>query len=151
VKFAVPAPTKTTIYYQIISAIFTGPMIMIKPGKIFAILGRPTSKQDKLFTGKGQGFLSCPAVGCPCGLPLSPGAPLPISAGLGSLGFPAVNIWSSRIGMREILGKLTFRPNLCYYASCEKNWLREEDRLGDFIGQRASQNRFLTAVAKIGQ
>ena len=36
------------------------------------------------------------------------------------------------IGMSEIWGKLTFRPNLCYFSTCEKNCLREEDRLGDF-------------------
>ena len=29
------------------------------------------------------------------------------------------------LGMPEIWGKLTFRPNLCYFATCEKNWLRE--------------------------
>jgi len=34
--------------------------------------------------------------------------------------------------MLEIWGKLTFRPNLCYFATCEKNLPREEDRLGDF-------------------
>ena len=36
------------------------------------------------------------------------------------------------IGMPEIWGKLTFRPNLGYFATCEKKCLREEDRLGDF-------------------
>ena len=33
------------------------------------------------------------------------------------------------IGMPEIWGKLTFRPNLRYHTLDEKNWLREEDRL----------------------
>jgi hypothetical protein len=32
------------------------------------------------------------------------------------------------IDLPEIWGKLTFRPNLCYFSTCEKNWLREEDR-----------------------
>jgi len=27
------------------------------------------------------------------------------------------------IGMPELWGKLTFRPNLSYFATCEKNWL----------------------------
>jgi len=44
------------------------------------------------------------------------------------------------IGMPEIWGKLTFRPNLCSFAPCEKNWLREEDRLGDFTRPKRLQN-----------
>jgi hypothetical protein len=41
--------------------------------------------------------------------------------------------------MPEIWGKLTFRPNLCYFSTCEKNWLREEDSLGDFSQAKRSQ------------
>ncbi len=42
--------------------------------------------------------------------------------------------------MPEIWGKLTFRPNLCYFSTCEKIWLREEDRLGDFTRAKRLQN-----------
>jgi hypothetical protein len=51
------------------------------------------------------------------------------------------------IGMPEIWGKLTFRPNLCYFATCEKNWLREEDRLGDFTRAKRLQNLVGTEIA----
>jgi len=44
------------------------------------------------------------------------------------------------IGMLEIWGKLTVRPNLCYFATWEKNCLREEDRLGDFTRPNWLQN-----------
>jgi len=44
------------------------------------------------------------------------------------------------IDLPEIWGKLTFRPNLCYSATCEKNWPREEDRLGDFTRAKRLQN-----------
>ena len=44
------------------------------------------------------------------------------------------------IDMPEIWGKLTFRPNLGYFSTCEKNWLREEDRLGDFTRPKRLQN-----------
>jgi hypothetical protein len=50
------------------------------------------------------------------------------------------------IGMLEIWGKLTFRPNLCYFATCEKNWPREEDRLGDFARPKRPQNLVGTAM-----
>ena len=43
------------------------------------------------------------------------------------------------IGRLEIWGKLTFRPNLCYFSTSEKNWLREEDRLGDFTRVKRPQ------------
>ncbi len=46
--------------------------------------------------------------------------------------------------MIDIWGKLIFRPNLCYFVTCEKNWLREEDRLGDFTRAK----RFQDLVAK---
>ena len=49
--------------------------------------------------------------------------------------------------MPEILGKLTFRPNLCYFPPCEKNWLREEDRLGDFTRPKGLQ--YQVAVKKV--
>jgi hypothetical protein len=51
------------------------------------------------------------------------------------------------IGMLEIWGKLTFRPNFCYSATCEKNWLREEDRLGDFTRAKRLQNLVGTEIA----
>lgn len=51
------------------------------------------------------------------------------------------------IGMPEIWGKLTFRPNLCYFSTCEKNWLREEDRLGDFTRPKRRQNLIGTEIA----
>ena len=51
------------------------------------------------------------------------------------------------IGMPEIWGKLTFRPNLCYFATCEKNWLREEDRLGDFTRAKRLQDLVVTETA----
>ena len=41
--------------------------------------------------------------------------------------------------MPEIWGKLTFRPNLRYFSTCEKNWLREKDRLGDFTRPKRLQ------------
>ena len=41
--------------------------------------------------------------------------------------------------MPKIWGKLTFRPNLCYFATFEKNWLREEDRWKILLGQRGSE------------
>jgi hypothetical protein len=42
---------------------------------------------DQLSDQSGsQGFLSCPEVVCAYGFGFSPGAPLPISAGLGSIG-----------------------------------------------------------------
>ncbi|MBU4232506.1 MAG: hypothetical protein L6277_03930 [Desulfobacterales bacterium] len=50
-------------------------------------------------------------------------------------------------GMREIWGKLAFRPKLCYFATCEKNWLREEDRLGDFARAKRHQNLAGTEIA----
>ena len=46
------------------------------------------------------------------------------------------------IFMPELCGKLTFRPNLCYFATCEKNWLREEDCLGDFTRAKRLQKPF---------
>ena len=49
--------------------------------------------------------------------------------------------------MPEIWGKLTFRPNLRYFATCEKNWLREEDRLGDFTRPKRLQNLVGTEIA----
>jgi hypothetical protein len=49
--------------------------------------------------------------------------------------------------MPEIWGKLIFCPNLCYFVTCEKNWLREEDRLGDFIRAKRLQNLVWTEVA----
>jgi hypothetical protein len=51
------------------------------------------------------------------------------------------------IGMPEIWGKLTFRPNLCYFSTCEKNWLREDDRLGDFTRAKRLQNLVGTEIA----
>jgi hypothetical protein len=50
-------------------------------------------------------------------------------------------------GMPEIWGKLTLRPNLCYFFLCEKNWLREEDRLGDFARAKRLQNLVGTEIA----
>jgi hypothetical protein len=44
--------------------------------------------------------------------------------------------------MPEIWVELTFRPNLCYFSTFEKNWLREEDRLGDFIRAKRLQKPF---------
>ena len=46
------------------------------------------------------------------------------------------------IGMRKIWKKVTLRPNLCYSATSEKNWLREEDRLGDFTRRERSPKPF---------
>jgi len=40
-----------------------------------------------------------------------------------------------------------FRPNLCYFSTCEKNWLREEDRLGNFTRPKRLQNLFGTEIA----
>ncbi len=51
------------------------------------------------------------------------------------------------IGMPEIWGKLTFRPNSCYFSICEKNWLQEEDRLGDFTWPKRLQNLVETEIA----
>jgi hypothetical protein len=51
------------------------------------------------------------------------------------------------IGMPEIWGKLTFRPNFCYFATCEKNWPREEDPLGDFARLKRLQNLVGTEIA----
>ena len=44
--------------------------------------------------------------------------------------------------MPKIWRKLTLRPNLCYSATSEKNWLREEDRLGDFTRREKSPKPF---------
>ena len=49
--------------------------------------------------------------------------------------------------MPEIWGKLTLRPNLFYSAPDEKNWLREEDRLRDFIRAKRLQNLVGTELA----
>lgn len=49
--------------------------------------------------------------------------------------------------MPEIWGKLTFRLNLCYFATCEKNWFREKDRLGDFIRAKGLQNLIGTELS----
>ena len=35
---------------------------------------------------------------------------------------------------------MTFRPNLGYFAACENNWLREEDRWGDFTRSKKLYN-----------
>ena len=51
------------------------------------------------------------------------------------------------IGMLEIWGKLIFRPNLCYFVIFEKNWLREEARLGDFTRPKRLQNLVGTETA----
>jgi hypothetical protein len=50
--------------------------------------------------------------------------------------------------MREIWGKLTVSPNLCYFATCKKNWLREEDRFGDFTRAKGLQNLVCKEAAK---
>ena len=50
--------------------------------------------------------------------------------------------------MREIRGKLTVRPNLCYFSTCEKNWLRDEDCLGDFTKAKRLQNLVGSALGK---
>jgi hypothetical protein len=50
-------------------------------------------------------------------------------------------------GMPKICEKLTFRHNLCYFAICKKNWLREEDRLGDFARPKRLQNFVGTEIA----
>ena len=65
----------------------------------------------------------------------------------GVLGLPS-QLASGRRGidMPEIWGKLTFRPNLGYFSTCEKNWLREEDRLGDFTRPKRLQNLVGTAI-----
>ena len=49
--------------------------------------------------------------------------------------------------MPEIWGKLTFHPNLCYRVPYEKNWLREEDRFGDFILPKRLQNLVRAEIA----
>ena len=49
--------------------------------------------------------------------------------------------------MPEIWGKLTFRLNLCYFSTCEKNWLRDEDFLGDFAKAKRLQNLVGTEIA----
>jgi hypothetical protein len=51
------------------------------------------------------------------------------------------------IGMPGLWKKLTFRPNLRYFATCEKNWPREEDRLGDFGRPKRLQNLVGTETA----
>ena len=53
------------------------------------------------------------------------------------------------IGMLEIWGKLTFRSNLCYVATGEKNWLREEDRLGDFLHPEGGQDLWLDLTPRL--
>jgi hypothetical protein len=42
---------------------------------------------------------------------------------------------------------LTFHPDVDYLSTCEKNWLREEDDLGDLLGVRGSKNLLETAIA----
>jgi len=49
--------------------------------------------------------------------------------------------------MPRIWGKLTFRLNLGYSVTREKNWLREEDRLGDFTRPKRLQNLVGTEIA----
>ena len=49
--------------------------------------------------------------------------------------------------MPEISRKLTLRPNLCYSSIIEENWLREEDRLGDFTRANRLQNHVETEIA----
>ena len=51
------------------------------------------------------------------------------------------------IGMPEVWGKFTFGPNLRYHTLDEKNWLREEDRLGDFSRAKRLQNLVGTEIA----
>ena len=66
----------------------------------------------------------------------------------GVLGLPSQIAPGLRgIDLPEIWGKLTFRPNLCYFSICEKNWLREEDRLGDFTLAKRLQNLAMTEIA----
>ena len=50
--------------------------------------------------------------------------------------------------MREIDDRFKIiAPNLCYFSTCEKNWLREEDRLGDFTRPKRLQNLVGTELA----
>jgi len=86
------------------------------------LLGAPVLPAGEVGQGKTTAPLEKPA-----------GTPLPIIAGLRVLRLPS-QLTSGRrgIGMPESWGNLTFRPNLCYFAIREKNWLREEDRFGDF-------------------
>jgi hypothetical protein len=50
----------------------------------------------------------------------------------------------------EISGKLIFRPNLCYFFIRANNWLREEDRLGDFTRGKKLQNLVGASPARLG-
>jgi hypothetical protein len=50
--------------------------------------------------------------------------------------------------MPEIGGKLTFLPNFCYFATCEKNCPREKDRLGDFARPKRIQTIVGTETAR---
>jgi hypothetical protein len=91
----------------------------------------------------GPGFLTTPGGGMSKWLrPF----PCPIITGRCWLGFLRLTsrIASVRrgIGMPEIWKKLTLRPDLRYFASCEKDWLREVVRLGDFTRSQRLKKPF---------
>jgi hypothetical protein len=67
---------------RIISAAFTRSGIRKGFGKIFAILGRPSSKQHQFAIGKNQRFVTGPAVACAYSLGFSLMSPLPGDPGL---------------------------------------------------------------------
>ena len=50
--------------------------------------------------------------------------------------------------MRKFLKKLLFQRNLCYHAFHETIWLQKRELVRVKLGEKASQKRFLTAVAK---
>jgi hypothetical protein len=52
---------------------------------------------------------------------------------LGLLGFPEMwHLVAEVLVCPKSERKLTSRSDLCYLSTLEKNWLREEDRLGNF-------------------
>ena len=46
------------------------------------------------------------------------------------------------IGIPKFRGKLNFHPNLCYHATCVKDWLRNDDRLGAFSRSKRLKKTF---------
>jgi hypothetical protein len=103
----------------------------------------------RMIKGGGQGFLPCTEVVSACGQRFPSISPLPGGFGLGLIGFPARwHLVAQGLVCPRSGKKLTFRPNLCNIFPLEKNWLREEDRLGEFTRPKRLQNLVRTEIAK---
>ena len=99
---------------------------------------------------RGQNFVPHPAVACACRLRLSFGAPLLVSAGLGSLSSTALKYLGSEGLVCPSIWKNYFFIEICAIMPPARQFAwKKRNILGVKLGIRCPKNHFWIAVAKV--